>query len=85
MTKHPVHRGHLGDAFLKHFIFINREMETRIATAVTDTGGRKPGTVSYDATCSAEREAFHISGNEFDCLSLARCLLPPDPTTYLHV
>lgn len=33
------------EIFLKHFIFINREMETRIATAVTDTGGRKPGTV----------------------------------------
>ena len=25
------------ETFLKHFIFINREIETRIATAVTDT------------------------------------------------
>lgn len=70
------------ETFLKHFIFINREMETRIATAVTDTGGRKPGTVSSDATGSAGTEASHSPGNKFEHLSLAHCLPPPDPDTY---
>lgn len=69
MTKHPVLGGHLGDAFLKHFIFINRELERQNSCCCHKHWRQEvwDWLVMMQHAAQAQRLSIAESG-EFECL-----------------